>query len=552
MMPLPMRAPLLISALLAASAGAGPVANPGERRLTIFYTAEVHGVLEPCGCTSDPLGDVARYATLVDGARREGGAVLLVDGGGLSYPEGGLPPKERAADELRSAFLATELGRLGLRAAGLAETDLAAGPRRIDPGRLAANLGAAPALRPSLLQEAGGVKVGVLGVADPALGAMLNIKAEDPVAAARREAERLRKAGAEVVVALAPVDRAVARRLAREAAVDFVVLGRQVGGGQARSEPVGRGFVVAPADELQKVGRIDLVLRGPAGGDGKLADAGGPGANELRKEELARAMFRLDQDLARWAAGAAGGGDPAFVAGKKRERAELAAERARLDAPWAPPAQGSYFVNRLIPLRRSLPRDHAVATAMRQLDARIAAVNLRNADPPPPREPGRPFFVGMSKCVSCHKSAAAFWNKTVHAHAWETLVEGGKQADYKCVSCHVTGYGQVGGTSLGHARGLQDVQCETCHGPGSTHVAEKGLEDPPAVHRDTPESTCATCHNEHHSDTFQYQAYLRDILGPGHGATARKKLGDGPTGHQLRSAALSKAKAVGQAQLDKM
>jgi hypothetical protein len=31
-----------------------------ERRLTLFYTAEIHGALEPCGCTSDPLGDVAR------------------------------------------------------------------------------------------------------------------------------------------------------------------------------------------------------------------------------------------------------------------------------------------------------------------------------------------------------------------------------------------------------------------------------------------------------------------------------------------------------------
>jgi hypothetical protein len=41
-----------------------------RRRLTIFYTAEIHGTPEPCGCTSDPLGDVARYAALV--ARRRG------------------------------------------------------------------------------------------------------------------------------------------------------------------------------------------------------------------------------------------------------------------------------------------------------------------------------------------------------------------------------------------------------------------------------------------------------------------------------------------------
>ena len=109
----------------------------------------------------------------------------------------------------------------------------------------------------------------------------------------------------------------------------------------------------------------------------------------------------------------------------------------------------------------------------------------------------------------------------------------------------------VGGTSLGHTKKLQDVQCETCHGPGSKHVAEEGSEEPPAVHKETPASTCTVCHTEQHSDTFQYEAYLRDILGPGHGPSARKKLGDGPTGHELRTAALARAKVAGKAQAKK-
>ena len=56
-----------------------------------------------------------------------------------------------------------------------------------------------------------------------------------------------------------------------------------------------------------------------------------------------------------------------------------------------------------------------------------------------------------------------------------------------------------------------------------------------------PESLCKTCHNKEHSDTFEYQAYLRDVTGPGHGEEFRKELGDGPTGLELRSAALEKA-----------
>jgi hypothetical protein len=202
-------------------------------------------------------------------------------------------------------------------------------------------------------------------------------------------------------------------------------------------------------------------------------------------------------------------------------------------------------------LRRSLPRDAGVAAEMRRLDAKIAANNLKSASPPPAPEPGRAHFVGDGKCAGCHKPAMAFWKTTVHASAWKTLVEGGKQNDYKCVSCHVTGYGEVGGSSLGHTNKLRNVQCETCHGPGSVHVAEEGLEEPIAVRTITPSSTCTACHSEQHSDTFQYEAYLRDILGKGHGAKAREKLGKGPTGHELRSAALASAKQAGKLQVAK-
>ena len=53
--------------------------------------------------------------------------------------------------------------------------------------------------------------MGVLGVADPALAGRVAGKSEDAIVAAKREVERLRKAGAEIVIALAPIERTVAR-----------------------------------------------------------------------------------------------------------------------------------------------------------------------------------------------------------------------------------------------------------------------------------------------------------------------------------------------------
>src|SRR6476620_2828351 len=106
--------PVFLLATLGAAAGlsaGASAAGPAERKLTIFYTAEVHGTPEPCGCTSDPLGDVARYAALVRAATR-GGSVLLVDGGGLSFPESSTA-KEQQANSARAAFLGEALGRIG-------------------------------------------------------------------------------------------------------------------------------------------------------------------------------------------------------------------------------------------------------------------------------------------------------------------------------------------------------------------------------------------------------------------------------------------------------
>jgi hypothetical protein len=528
----------LVLALMAAGPASGP---PAERRATIFYTGGVHGTLEPCGCTSDPLGDIARMTGVVRRARKEA-PVLVVDGGNLSYAAGEIPPFRRDAADLKAAFLASELPRLPFAGSALGESDVARGAERVKPPRLAANL-TGPFVAPSRLEDVGGIKVGVFGLADPAVAGALGVKVEDPATAARREAEALRKRGAEVVIALVPLERPRARQVARSADIDLVVLGKGIENGLEKAEQVGKAYLVAAAVELQKLGRIDLVLR-PGGG--ALADAGGAQGTALRIAELARSIADLDQQLAAWQKDATA--DAAFVAGKRDERALLLAEQSKLEKQrWQPPATGSYFTNQLIPMSRALPRDPALAASMRALDRSVGAANLRHAQPPPRAPAGRASFVGDDACTKCHKKAAAFWKTTVHAHAWKTLVVGGKTGDDECVSCHVTGYGEVGGTSLGFTKKLEDVQCETCHGPASIHVAEEGLEEPPSVRLSTTESTCVRCHNLKHSDTFQYQAYLRDVVGPGHGVKLREKLGPGPTGRELRSAAMAKAKAAGKA-----
>ena len=532
--------PLLAFAALCVHVSGLAFASPRERRAVVFYTAQTQGTLEPCGCTSDPLGDIARVTALVRRAAR-GGAALLLDAGNLTYPAGEIPSHKQEAADLVAGFLAQELTHLPFGGSALGETDLERGVAKVQPKRLAANLDSPAFVEPSRIKLVGGIKLGIFGLVDPGLAQEKGLHAEDPVSAARAEADRLRAAGAEIVIALAPLERGQARAVARAAAIDFVVLGKDVGEGTPHAQKIGSAFLVVPASGMQRVGRLEIVLREARPAGESLRDAGGPAANRVRAEEIDRQARQLDADLARWEKDPAS--DAAFVAAKRRERDDLRAEAASLaSTTWAPPAQGSYFINQLVPVRRSLARDPALAASMRKLDKAVGAANLKLAEPPPPAEPGRAHFSGEASCVRCHKAAARYCKLTAHAHAWRTLRAVGKTAHGDCVSCHVTGFGEVGGSSLGFSKGLENVQCEACHGPGSIHVEKRGLEKPLALRTDTPESVCTRCHNEKHSDTFQYEAYLRDIIGPGHGEDARDDLGVGPTAKNLRRAAERRAR----------
>jgi hypothetical protein len=534
---------LLVATLPGVAWPAATSPNVDERRAVVFYTAETRGTLEPCGCTSDPLGDFARVTALV--RRSAAKSTLLVDAGSLLFPAGEISPAHRPAARLRADFIASQLLKLPFGGSALGADDLALSADAVRPRRLAANLSNAPFIEPSRIIKVGGIKIGVTGVADPETARKAGLTAQEPRDAARSDVERLRAAGAEIVILLAPLERPMARSLARTTGADFVIVGKNVGAGMARAESVGRGFLLAPSDELQRVGELEIVLRGsvPHSPKESLLDAGNAAQTKNRMAELDHQIAQLERNIAAWKQDPAS--DAAFVASKIRECDELREERKKLGSgAWRPPASGSYFTNTLVPIRRSLPRDRSLSSDMRRLDRAIGAANLRMAEPPVPAEPGRASYVGGRACVSCHKAAARFWRKTVHAHAWKTLVQVGKEAHEDCISCHVTGYGEIGGSTLGYTRSLEDVQCEVCHGPGSIHVEKKGKETPFAGRVKTPESVCVHCHNEKHSDTFQYEAYLRDVLGPGHGEDARDKLGNGPTGHKLRRAAEARAKTL--------
>jgi hypothetical protein len=296
------------------------------------------------------------------------------------------------------------------------------------------------------------------------------------------------------------------------------------------------------ADKTSRSGAEGTPSRGEPGS--RLQLYAGAAAQKLERARATRRLTALEQSLAAWQKDTQA--DPAFVAARVEELGQLRAEVERLNGEPPPPPPGNWLSYELVPVRRTLTRDPEVAKRLRELAHEIGRVNLRAAQgqPAPAADPDQPTYVGTVACAKCHKPAVEFWKQTVHARAWSTLVEVDKQYNYDCINCHVTGWQRPGGVNLAtvESRGLADVQCEVCHGPGSLHVAEAGLDEPRTIVRRPPDRLCADqCHWKEHSDTFDLVPYLRDILGPGHGESARAKLGKGVTGHELRQKALESA-----------
>src|SRR5690348_1092388 len=137
--------------------------------VTIVATAEVKGTPEPCGCTSDPLGDVSRVATLAKGG-------LWLDAGSLLYNREELSAERRPQADATAATLAHIYANADV---GLGADDLAVAPGRIKPPRQACNA-RGMALAAPRVHAFDGTKIGVFGVVTPARVAP--VKATQPVA----------------------------------------------------------------------------------------------------------------------------------------------------------------------------------------------------------------------------------------------------------------------------------------------------------------------------------------------------------------------------------
>jgi len=138
-------------------------------------------------------------------------------------------------------------------------------------------------------------------------------------------------------------------------------------------------------------------------------------------------------------------------------------------------------------------------------------------------------YMGIGACSLCHANGPAgttwsmvnSWSKTAHSEVFKDNINGADGATYAatCWGCHTVGLdanatvpnggfnfvmAQLGWTPPAvmqpgnwdqvpaALQNVANIQCENCHGPGSTHISSGG--DPRLISKDVTAGVCVQCH----------------------------------------------------------
>lgn len=500
--------------------------------LRLYVTSTIAGALEPCGCSKDQLGGVQYLAAYLASQKEAAENSLFLGAGPMLFMEPKLKPDSAAQDKWKADALALAAKEMGLAAWAPGANDWAGGSDTLTTCRdsagakvLAGNVVDGKASTTgTFVRDVGGLKIGVIGVADPKDRAGKypdDVRASVALEAMKAGIAEVKKQGAEILVGLAALPRGEALRLADSLPeLHVLVVGKPAEAGDVNDAPkapvlAGSTLVVETANHLQTVGVIDLFVRPrKEGAPLVFADAGGVSKAEAVLG-LSGRIRDLEARINSWANDkSVSAGD---VAARKADLEKLRAEKAKLEAERTP-VDGSFFHVTSVEVREGLGSDKAVKDRLVTYYKRVNEYNkeaFKDRKPEVP-EAGQASFVGVEKCTECHDEARKVWDKTAHATAYPTLQKDFKEFNLDCVSCHVTGYGKPGGSTVTWNEKLQNVQCEECHGPGSLHVKDpknKAL----LIASPKSDSCVSGCHHPPHVEGFDAKAKMKMILGPGHG-----------------------------------
>ncbi len=431
------------------SGGTGKPAFSG--RLTVHFTCDASGRLEPCGCFTGQHGGLTRLRTWLEEQKTEGPVLKLDSGGAIA----GVADHDIIQYRyMTRAYATMGFGALNMggREAMIPAETISTLAKSSPVPLLSASLVRADDRKPLLdayrIIDVDGLRVGVLGLVSPK---SVPTPGEG--------------------VAVLSLNEAVDRHLPELAAkTDCIIL-----------------LAFADENEMRRLAKdyyeFALILGG---------DVPGPTQEVLREND---SMILFTTNQARTVGTLA-----ATVSGT---------DRKRLIDP-------SYEIQLLWD---EIPQHEELMAMVREYRTEIRKTPLAIDDPKtvdPNAIPGvatTATYVGSATCKACHLKDYEIWEKSGHAHAFETLVKNGSDADPHCISCHTIGFGKPSGYRRPMGSGsMVDVGCESCHGPASEHIA-KYVHGKPTQFKFRPlgPGDCKTCHYGEFSRPFEWDKFWPGI-----------------------------------------
>ncbi|MGB0743077.1 MAG: multiheme c-type cytochrome [Opitutales bacterium] len=420
----------------------------------IVLTSDIRGRLVPCGCFTGQLGGMTRLHTFLE--HNATPLELRVDCGDALQGTQDFEILEYV--RILEAFHKMDFAALniGAREAELPLDTLLEMQAKSEVPMISANLYRtetnAAVLPTHTRAMLGGKKVIITGIVHPS--AMTDYELGDglsiapPELALRALLPKLRKE-CDLLVLLALADEDKLRQLADQFYEADFILGGDVSQPSGSTRKVNQSHVFYVANESRTIGLIDFSLKAAANGrDSIVIKNARP---ELMYEEIPEAQAILN------------------IAESYREM--IRRTKLDVDSP-------ETFQTGMVPGIR------------------------------PPAT-----YTGTESCIGCHQEEHAIWKDTGHAHAWKSLKYTKADADPNCIGCHSVGFGTVSGyrREFEHEK-LIDVGCESCHGPGSQHVAERSSGGPVRQRfRPLAEGDCRTCHFGEFSRPFVWEEFWPQV-----------------------------------------
>lgn len=507
-----------------------PLKSLSDGALMVVFSSSIEGYVKSCGCTSAPLGDIARFAQIFEDIKslRGEASLLFIDSGNLLFDMEKRNAADLCQDDARLAFLLSTLKEMGLAQTIVGPFDDARGSAYRQNLYEKMGLKAFSEVLGERIVEINNQRIGLIGVKEGAIPENT-----------QKMVKQMQTKKPNLIIALSQMPKAVAKEFFKDiSAIDVVIQGQTSSFAPTRPEKLslngplfiegGRQenyFTLLVGQQLAKRGEEGLIFDDRAynhSASGELIKSRlrslksqAEGAPESRQQFLQKRIFIAETEL----------------------------KELKNSGSFKPLAEPSLLFLAIATSKNVDP----LTQVQTKLDAYEKSIPLLVTECEknivcPQEIKGEATYVGASSCKACHAEAYEVWQKALyfkdgqdeqgkpikrqmgHSKAWQTLVEAKKDQDRSCIGCHSIGFMKPGGYCKVSDVGFRkDVQCESCHGPGSLH-AKSGNKD---FIKLPTEKTCRECHHVPHIesyDSFNYNQRLAKILGPGHGARLLKEL----------------------------